>query len=217
VRVTDPRGASATTARAVAVAATAPPRPILGKQGVARPLRGIVRIRLPGRKRFVRLRELAAIPNGTEIDVSKGRVLLTVVRNAAGKLDSARFYGGRFIFRQAKGRKPVTTLRLSGGKLVSCRARAAIASAGKGGKKRVRKLWGDGKGRFRTRGRYGAATVRGTKWLTKDRCDGTLVRVARGRVSVESVGLQGPSGGERAGPRIVKAGGRALVPARRRR
>jgi hypothetical protein len=40
------------------------------------------------------------------------------------------------------------------------------------------------KGRFRTRGRYAAATVRGTIWDTADRCDGTLVRVRRGVVSV---------------------------------
>jgi len=51
-------------------------------------------------------------------------------------------------------------------------------------RKKVRRLWGDGHGRFRTKGRSGAATVRGTKWLTEDRCDGTLVRVARGVVSV---------------------------------
>ena len=43
---------------------------------------------------------------------------------------------------------------------------------------------GDGKGRFRTRGRYASATVRGTKWLTADRCDGTNVKVARGVVQV---------------------------------
>ena len=51
-------------------------------------------------------------------------------------------------------------------------------------KKKVRRLWGDGKGRFRTKGRHGAATVRGTKWLTQDTCSGTLVRVKRGTVTV---------------------------------
>ena len=29
-------------------------------------------------------------------------------------------------------------------------------------------------GKFRTKGRYAAATVRGTKWTIADRCDGTL-------------------------------------------
>jgi ferric-dicitrate binding protein FerR (iron transport regulator) len=48
----------------------------------------------------------------------------------------------------------------------------------------IRKLRGNGRGRFRTRGRYSAATVRGTDWTVEDRCDGTLTRVKRGRVSV---------------------------------
>ena len=156
-------------------------------------------------------------------------MLLTVVRNTKGKLDSAQFYAGRFVFRQAKGRKPVTTLKLTGGTVRNCahkaaRSRARVAA--NGGKKRVRKLWGDGHGRFRTRGRYGAATVRGTKWLTKDRCDGTLVRVRRGRVSVADLGVQNregggdlPGGGEGgaapAPTQVVKAGERTLVRAGR--
>jgi hypothetical protein len=48
----------------------------------------------------------------------------------------------------------------------------------------VRHLWGNGKGRFRTKGRYSSATVRGTHWLTDDRCAGTLTYVARGTVTV---------------------------------
>jgi hypothetical protein len=43
---------------------------------------------------------------------------------------------------------------------------------------------GNSSGRFRTRGRYSAATVRGTIWDTIDRCDGTLTRVRRGVVVV---------------------------------
>jgi hypothetical protein len=42
-------------------------------------------------------------------------------------------------------------------------------------------------GKFRTRGRYSAATVRGTAWTTTDRCDGTLVTVQRGTVSVQDL------------------------------
>jgi len=51
----------------------------------------------------------------------------------------------------------------------------------------VRALWGDGKGSFRTRGRFAAATIRGTRWLTADRCDGTLVRVVKGSVTVRDL------------------------------
>ncbi len=46
------------------------------------------------------------------------------------------------------------------------------------------RLRGNAKGRFRTRGRYSSATVRGTIWTTTDRCDGTLTKVSRGRVAV---------------------------------
>jgi uncharacterized delta-60 repeat protein len=199
VRVTDPRGASATAASSVAVSAAAQPapRPLLSQQGVARPVRGIIRIRLPGTKKFVTITELTAIPNGTEIDARRGRVLLTVLHDASGRLDGARFYAGRFIFNQGRGAVPVTTLRLSGGSFAACGRKAkarrslfavASASAQKGGKKKpVRKLWGDGRGKFRTRGRWGAATVRGTKWLTQDRCDGTRIKVVRGKVDADDL------------------------------
>jgi hypothetical protein len=40
-------------------------------------------------------------------------------------------------------------------------------------------------GKFRTRGRYSAATVRGTAWTISDRCDGTLVTVQRHTVLVQ--------------------------------
>jgi hypothetical protein len=45
-------------------------------------------------------------------------------------------------------------------------------------------LWGSGAGRFRTVGRYSAATVRGTTWLVAERCDGTFTYVRIGRVDV---------------------------------
>ena len=57
-------------------------------------------------------------------------------------------------------------------------------AARKRSKKVISRLWGNGKGRFRTTGRHSAATVRGTIWLTEERCDGTLTRVTRGSVTV---------------------------------
>ena len=51
-------------------------------------------------------------------------------------------------------------------------------------KKRRRRLWGDGKGRFTTKGKHSAATVVGTKWFVEDRCNGTLTHVVRGVVKV---------------------------------
>ena len=66
-------------------------------------------------------------------------------------------------------------------------ASAAAVSKKKGPHAVLGKLWGNGKGRFRTNGKYSSATVRGTIWLTSDRCDGTLTTVKRGTVSVRDL------------------------------
>jgi hypothetical protein len=72
-------------------------------------------------------------------------------------------------------------------------ARSVVASAATARARVVRSLWAsDRHGRFRTYGRNSVATVRGTRWVTQDRCDGTLTRVQQGKVSVK------PSRGRRA-------------------
>jgi hypothetical protein len=48
-------------------------------------------------------------------------------------------------------------------------------------------LWGSGGGSFRTSGNSASATVRGTIWLTEDDCEGTLIRVKRGTVTVKDL------------------------------
>ena len=45
-------------------------------------------------------------------------------------------------------------------------------------------LWGNGHGSFQTKGRYAAATVRGTIYKVADRCDGTVTQVRQGVLSV---------------------------------
>jgi hypothetical protein len=77
-------------------------------------------------------------------------------------------------------------MRLDGGSFRNCgRALARALSIQAKSKRPVRKLWGSGKGKFVTKGKYSSATVRGTKWLTQDRCDGTLTRVLQGIVRVQ--------------------------------
>ena len=46
-------------------------------------------------------------------------------------------------------------------------ARSAAADKKKGPKAVLGKLWGNGKGKFRTNGKYSSATVRGTIWLVR--------------------------------------------------
>ena len=45
-------------------------------------------------------------------------------------------------------------------------------------------LHASAKGKFKTSGRYAAATVRGTKWTIADRCDGTLTHDVTDSVAV---------------------------------
>jgi hypothetical protein len=107
------------------------------------------------------------------------------------------FFRGRFVIRQVrkprgkakrKSTKLFTVLTLTGSSFSkTCKPRKASVSAKRRSKKRVRRLFGDGKGRFRTSGRNAAATVKGTRWSVQDRCDGTLVTVQRGRVSVRDL------------------------------
>jgi len=135
-----------------------------------------VLVRLPHTRTFVTLTSLEQIPVGTEIDTDQGRVRLTT--SAGGKkTQTADFYQGRFIFTQKKAKKPVTLLSLS--EPLACSKHFTDAT-----KKKKRRLWGSGKGKFRTKGKSASATVRGTIWLTQDTCTTTLVHVKRGVVDV---------------------------------
>ncbi|HWM09684.1 MAG TPA: choice-of-anchor Q domain-containing protein, partial [Solirubrobacteraceae bacterium] len=146
-----------------------------GRNVNAKPIRGTVRVKLRGRKRFRILREGQQIPVGSTIDTLKGRVEIT----AAGDQSSV-FYGGIFRLSQTSSRRPLTTLKLIERLRCPKAGKASIAAK----RKKKRRLWGDGRGRFRTDGQYSSATVRGTKWLVEDRCGSTLTRVVRGRVAV---------------------------------
>jgi hypothetical protein len=87
------------------------------------------------------------------------------------------FRGGLFVVRQRAATGYFTDLVLRGS-LSSCPDGSASAA------RRTRRLWGNANGRFRTRGRHSAGAVRGTRWLTIDRCDGTLTLVREGTVAV---------------------------------
>lgn len=170
--------------------------PVADRSVIGRPLRGRVLARLPGTGRYVDMTALQRLPLGTLVDATDGRVRLTTAADRGGATQSAVFYGGVFrVGQQSVTRgsgKLMTVLTLSGPRPVCrpaqraaprSRPRARARQAKKAGK--PRRLWGDGKGRFSIRGQYSSATVRGTRWLVTDRCDGTLTRVTRGVVRVE--------------------------------
>jgi Tol biopolymer transport system component len=158
------------------------PPPVAGVSVNVAPVSGTVRVRVRGTNRFVSLARLRNVPVGSELDVTRGRVRL-VSAAGAGRTQSGVFYQGRGIVQQPRARTPVTTLVVSG-PLACPRRRPANVDAAAPPRRR---LWGNANGRFTTKGRYASAAVRGTIWLTEDRCDGTLIRVTRGTVTVRDL------------------------------
>ncbi|MDP9293453.1 MAG: hypothetical protein M3O90_03360 [Actinomycetota bacterium] len=155
-------------------------QPVRGKSVIVGVVSGKVRVKRRGSSRFELLDGIEGMPVGSTVDASAGRVRLTSAAGA-GTTQTAEFYKGSFEVLQGKS-SALTELKLAGASLASCHFKRARASAKR--KRPLRRLFGDGKGSFRTRGRHAAATVRGTKWLTQDTCKGTLVKVSRGTVKV---------------------------------
>jgi hypothetical protein len=150
---------------------------------------------------FVPLTEARQIPVGSTLDTSAGVVRLVSASGVKRKTYTGEFQNAIFKVLQARrGReRGLTELRLDDnslprgkgysqcvGKAHDAQAtstpgvRAGIALSSRA----IQRLHSKAKGRFRTRGRYSAATVRGTEWDTVDRCDGTLTHVTRGVVVV---------------------------------
>jgi streptogramin lyase len=182
------------------LAAVPPAVPRLGAVVRLAPLSGEVRVRPPGARRLRRLAAPSAVPVGSVVDTRRGRVALVSATRRGGR-QRGRFHAGLFEIRQR--RSGLTRLALRG--RLEC-GPAEEATASRRRRKR-RRLWGaDFGGAFSTLGRDSVTTVRGTRWLTEDRCGGTLTRVERGSVVVRA---------RRTGERVVvRAGERHFVPRR---
>jgi hypothetical protein len=174
-----------------------PTGPVIGKTLNATPVKGKVLVRLTNGHGFVALSGAQQLPVGTQVDARRGTIRLLAASATAGKTQTGTFSGAVFKLGQtSNGRdKGLTTLSLLEGAIrggpsyASCRARRAGGPSGAGqaaavNRRTLQLLHATAKGRFKTRGRYAAATVRGTIWDTADRCDGTLIRVRRGVVTV---------------------------------
>ncbi|MBK8295420.1 MAG: YncE family protein [Solirubrobacterales bacterium] len=178
--------------------------PVLAKMVNLEPVKGKVKTKCRGEKKFTALTWAEQIPVGCLVDTRKGTVKLTSSKGKKGGTQSANFWSGLFRVTQKAGKKPYTELALAGslgcGKSKKKRkrsfaTRAAASSESttliskKKKRKRGRKLWGKGKGRFKTKGKYGSASVRGTNWLVEDRCNkSTFFKVKSGVVTVRDFG-----------------------------
>jgi virginiamycin B lyase len=150
---------------------------------------GKVKVKAPGGV-WKTLPAGAEIPVGAAVDARQGHVNLTS-EGCRGGTQTGTFGGGVFSFRQPRAGCGRVDVYLRGGNFRQCRTLGAQRRA-RGGQvagasraRRVRRLWGrDRGGRFRSHGRHSHATVRGTRWVTVDRCGATVTRVTEGAVAV---------------------------------
>ena len=171
--------------------------PVPGKTFDARVISGDVFIKYPPGtgpravtppKGFVPLKGAANIPIGSQLDTRKGRVAVTSAADSGGsKTQTAEFYDGDLPGQADRAQeeaqeaggpdhRPGPQGRAPRSQCAPPKGAAAAAAKKKkrGAKSVLGALWGSGKGKFRTNGKYSSATVRGTIWLAQDRCDGTL-------------------------------------------
>ena len=133
----------------------------------------------------MKLDQVRAVPVGAELDTRAGRVQLTSsINKSGGGVQTSQFYSGRFTVAQRSRDRGLTEIKLSEPLKCQSNSKGKLVPAAK----RSRRLWGHGKGRFRTRGRNSSATVRGTMWLTKDSCNSTTTTVREGVVIVKDFG-----------------------------
>ncbi len=186
----DGSAAPVPAAPVIPVAASAPP--VLGKSMAVAPVEGKVLVRLPSSGGYVSLADAGSVPNGSVVDARRGTLTLKTALDASGHVQTATVRGAVFEVRQSVTGNGMTDLVLRGGRPASCppvgstaagRIAAVTTKKGKPGA-----LWArDSHGRFRTRGRNSVATVRGTRWSTRETCAGTVTRVMQGAVDVRDL------------------------------
>jgi hypothetical protein len=166
--------------------------PVIGESMGVKPVDGTVQVRLPNSTGYVSLAAAGSVPSGAIVDARRGTIVLRTAIDAHGRTQAATVRGAIFEVRQSATDKGMTDLVLrekpqgcaTTGSAAIARAAMAHGFATKS-KTRSGGLWArDKNGRFRTRGRNSVATVRGTRWVTRETCAGTLTRVMDGAVDV---------------------------------
>ena len=160
--------------------------------GLAVPDRPVALVKAPDQAGFVAAGETQELPKGVIVDIGGNRAI-TVKNYFAQKMT---FVGvpdrvpSRFrLLSGVRSRLGTIEMKLVGGKFSACNTKPRTLSAHSARTaptkpKPVRRLWGFGKGKYTTSGRYASATVRGTFWEIADYCGGTLVYVREGEVQV---------------------------------
>jgi hypothetical protein len=184
-----------------------PATPLAGRTFNAQPARGTVMVRLPGSRAAVPLAKGASLPVGSRVDATRGAVRIETAPGAGVKTrsQSVLVWGAVFTVTQVARGDRIVTLDVRDTRACPKRTAGRARAAARG--RRPARLWAQGKGRFRIRGRHAAATVRGTTWSVEDACDRTITRVRTGVVAVRDF--------RRAKTVLVRAGQRHVAAARR--
>ena len=186
--------------------APAPAPPSLGKSFTGSAT-GLVLIEINGK--FVPITELSKIPNGAIINALHGTLTLNTAgiggtqhatlaaKKGKKKPKKPQTQTGKFggaVFKVTQAHSGQATLALvEGAKFngaptyASCTTKKGKAVAAGVSSKTLQLLHASAHGKFRTKGRYSAATIRGTIWTIADRCDGTLVHAIKDTVSVDDL------------------------------
>ena len=176
-----------------AQAGAPPPVPTFAKTVVLTAISGKVSIRVPGAPYgFVRLAGVPTlVPVGTMVDTTAGRVRLTSADPGPkpAVLQTGQFFRGIFRIDQSRSAGGLVNLVIRDNLTRSACGATAPAHTAALNSRVLGLLRGTAKGRFRTAGRFAAATVRGTDWGVRDRCDGTLTVVRTGVVVVSDFRL----------------------------
>jgi hypothetical protein len=205
---TDGAGNTTVATRSVTVSVVVPPLapPKIGKTFNAATVSGTILVSTPksgtgkalagqpvkaaisvphGYRAFRRLGRQAHIPLGSLLDASRGIVSVTMATKTKAVTQTGQFSKGAFLTKQTKSSPLTSAVMMGGGNFKrDCRKPGAKIGVGAARSKPHRQLFANVRGRFRTRGRHSVATVRGTKYLVKDSCSGTLTIVSKGRVVV---------------------------------
>jgi hypothetical protein len=183
-----------------------PPPPKLGGSFNAEPVKGLVFVEINGK--FIPITEVRQIPNGAIINALHGTVELitaaagntanvsrdakTNTKKPKAKVTTQKGTFGGAVFKITQDHSGLATLSLVEGAgfagaptYASCQTHSGKAAVAALSKKTLQLLKGsDNHGKFRTKGRYAAATVRGTVWSIADRCDGTVTHVIKDSVLI---------------------------------
>jgi hypothetical protein len=176
------------------------PLPNLGETVDLQPVSGNVLIELPspsaapapgGQQGFIRLSRPRQAPVGTVVDATSGLVRLTTATATPARSQTGDFRGGIFKILQSRTDGGLTELLIRDNpSRRTCGPTGTGTASGQLSQRILGVLRGNAKGRFRTNGEFSAATVRGTVWGVRDRCDGTLTVDTRGEVVVRDFRLK---------------------------